>query len=148
MAESDDKTLAGLTGTALLPPTNPQAGWRAYDVTAVVTLIPIREVAPNPDGSGASGVWLSWVSDVPFYVILGGTAAVPDPDPTVRDDGLAAHPNMCGRIPANYEWMRWFTQSRAYAKVIRAPFPDGSEADGVLRIERVSVIFGRSNAGA
>jgi hypothetical protein len=133
-SDADIKVYAGKTGDGPAP-----FGVRAYAIGAVATTIVIPEfVGATPAGQG---VWLEWCADVEWYVTVGSVGFLDIPDPAAVD---AVNPQgQCVRVPADRLWQRWFDHSRTRVSVI-----SGADGPGILRCERVSVIFGGDNEGA
>lgn len=139
MSQADLDTLPGQTGDG----STVARGVRVYDATALASAeIAVEEITLSPN---AQQVWLSIMADQPFFIIWGQVGAVPDPDPAARTTSAPAVQNQqCIRIPADYEYMRKITKKTAPAfKLLRA-----GASDAVVRVERVSILFGRSQVGA
>lgn len=132
MDTSDVKVLAGRTGDGTAAP----HGVRAYDVTAAPTTISL------PECNIGGGAWLSLRCDQAWFVRVGKLGMTGTIDPTARTGGVGSDDEVCLGFPADYEWVRWFDETREVIEVVSAG------VDGVLRIERVSIIFGQSNEGA
>lgn len=139
MAQADLDTLPGQTGDGSVVP----RGVRVYDATAAPSAeFGIDEIVLSPN---AQFVWLSFMADQPWFIIWGQVGAVPDPDPTARTTSAPGVQNQqCIRIPADYEYMRKVTKKTAPAfKILRA-----GDTDAIVRLERVSILSGRTNVGA
>lgn len=135
MAQNDQAVKPGVTNDNV--PTIP-SGVRVHAVAvAPSAAIEVEELAA---GVGGDGVWLAFVSDVPFLIIW-GAAAVPAPLETATN---AVTPDQrCIRWPADVEYTRFVDQRARFFRVARAA---SAVADGVVRIERTSEILGASNA--
>lgn len=145
--DADGKVLAGRTGAGVVAPDFMVHGMRAYDLgVGTVVTIAIDEVVEVPGVGGgylaAGGVWLEWMADVPWYVLVGRTGSTPDPLPAARTVPASSPTQVCKLVPANQPWMRWFDPLRSELKAL------AQGPAGVLRVERVSVLFGHSNQGA
>jgi hypothetical protein len=133
MSEADAKIVAGKTGDGPAP-----FGVRAYAIGAAPATIALPEFVAGVQAG--QGVWLEWCSDVEWYVTVGILGVTP-PDPAAVD---AVNPQgQCVRLAADQRWQRWFDNSRTHVSVLA-----GADGPGILRCERVSVIFGGDNTGA
>ena len=134
MAQPDLDTLPGQTIATSPTP----RGVRVYDALAAASAeFLVEEITGSTD---AQGVWLSFMADQPFYLIWGQVGAVPAPDPAARFSSAPAVADaQCLRIPADYEYMRKISKKFSPAfRLLRA-----GASDAVVRVERVSIIFGR-----
>ncbi len=139
MSQLDDDALPGHTGDG----NDIVHGVRVYPVGAAASVeIVLHEVASGGGNENGEAVWMSFMSNVPFFIIVGVLGVVvPAPDPTAVDGG-GSEDQQCIRIPADYEWMRKWTRTGNVFRIIR----DGPD-NGFLRVERTSFVAGTSNKG-
>jgi hypothetical protein len=90
-----------------------------------VGAIEITAIVPNPPHNIANGpIWVSFMSNIDWYVIFSDDETDPIPNPVILDRDPAA--GVCWRVPANFEFMRKIDAKSNRCKVIAA-------SEGVLR---------------
>ncbi|MHC4214665.1 MAG: hypothetical protein ACYSWP_14985 [Planctomycetota bacterium] len=100
-----------------------------YPTTHAVNIdvgwIEITAIVPNPPLNIANGpIWVSFMSNIDWYVIFSTNATDPIPNPVILDRDPAA--GVCWRVPANFEFMRKIDVTNNRCKVV-------SSTEGVLR---------------